>query len=132
MNDPVFDTAFKALTKALQKGNHLSSFSLDEREEIAAALVDAISPELHKDLHRRLDQQTQAVDWIRTIAGGGGPLPSAWSDTWRKRAETAEAAVQRVRGLCDLTINVSVRVDARHQAIDTLAALDQAGEGDHA
>ncbi|MFG3244131.1 hypothetical protein [Streptomyces sp. NPDC048157] len=41
------------------------------------------------------------------------------------RAETAEAAIERVRRLCDLTIGASVRVQAVQQARDTLAALDE-------
>lgn len=51
---------------------------------------------------------------------------------WQERAEEAEAAVARVRRLCDLTIAASVRVEARHQAVDTLAVLDQPKEGNHA
>ncbi|MER6575801.1 hypothetical protein [Nonomuraea sp. NPDC001023] len=43
---------------------------------------------------------------------------------WRERAETAEAAIARVRRLCDLTIKASCRVQAIDQARDTLAALD--------
>ncbi|MFE9317867.1 hypothetical protein ACFYNV_22610 [Streptomyces albidoflavus] len=38
----------------------------------------------------------------------------------------AEAAIERVRRLSELTVAASMRVDARHQAIDTLAALDGA------
>lgn len=41
------------------------------------------------------------------------------------RAEKAEAAVARVRRLCDLTIDASCRVQAIDQARDTLAALDR-------
>jgi hypothetical protein len=41
------------------------------------------------------------------------------------RAEQAEAAIERVRELCVLTIDISVRVHARQQAYDTLAALDE-------
>lgn len=39
-------------------------------------------------------------------------------------AVTTLAAVAEVRRLCDLTISASVRVDAVHQACDTLALLD--------
>ncbi|MEW1895949.1 hypothetical protein [Streptomyces albidoflavus] len=42
------------------------------------------------------------------------------------RLDAAEAALGRVRRLCELTMTASMRVDARHQAIDTLAALDGA------
>lgn len=42
----------------------------------------------------------------------------------RARAEQAEAAVARVRRLCELTIKASCRVQAIDQARDTLAALD--------
>jgi hypothetical protein len=45
--------------------------------------------------------------------------------TWAARARTAEAALDRVRQLCELTIDASIRVDAVHQAHDTLTALDQ-------
>lgn len=61
--------------------------------------------------------------------------PNAW---WRQetgdqlnlfeeavgRMEAAEAAVARVRRLCELTINTSCRVQAIDQARDTIAALD--------
>jgi hypothetical protein len=47
---------------------------------------------------------------------------------WRNRAERAEAAIARVRRLCELTIRTSVRVQAIDQARDTLAALDQPAE----
>lgn len=40
------------------------------------------------------------------------------------RVEQAEAAIARVRKLCELTIAASVRVQAIDQARDTLAALD--------
>jgi hypothetical protein len=43
---------------------------------------------------------------------------------WRERAEKAEAAIARVRRLCELTIAASCRVQAIDQARDTLAALD--------
>ena len=46
---------------------------------------------------------------------------------WRERAESAEAAIARVRRLCELTIAASCRVQAIDQARDTLAALDDAG-----
>ncbi|MGG7613842.1 hypothetical protein ACQ5JZ_31315, partial [Streptomyces sp. ZG43] len=42
------------------------------------------------------------------------------------RLDAAEATIARVRRLCELTVAASMRVDARHQAIDTLAALDGA------
>lgn len=62
--------------------------------------------------------------------------PNAW---WRQEAgdqlnlfeeavgrmEAAEAAIARVRRLCELTINTSCRVQAIDQAQDTLAALDR-------
>lgn len=101
MNDRAFQSAFDALTKALQKGDHLAGFSLTERDEIASALVDAISPALHKDLHERLDRQTRAIEWIRTIAGGGDRLPSEWADPWRKRAEQAETELAAAEDLAD-------------------------------
>jgi hypothetical protein len=44
-------------------------------------------------------------------------------------AVTTQAAVAEVRRLCDMTIAESVRVDAVHQARDTLAALDSITEG---
>lgn len=43
---------------------------------------------------------------------------------WRQRAENAEAAIARVRRLCELTIAASCRVQAIEQARDTLAVLD--------
>lgn len=39
-------------------------------------------------------------------------------------AVAAQAAVAGVRRLCDMTIAASVRVDAVHQALDTLAVID--------
>ncbi|MFF7576840.1 DNA adenine methylase [Streptomyces sp. NPDC008061] len=45
--------------------------------------------------------------------------------TPHSRAEQAEDAIERVRQLCELTITASVRVQARQQALDTLAALDE-------
>jgi hypothetical protein len=44
-------------------------------------------------------------------------------------AVTAQAAVAEVRRLCDMTITGSVRVDAVHQAQDTLAVIDSITEG---
>jgi hypothetical protein len=44
-------------------------------------------------------------------------------------AVTAQAAVAEVRRLCDMTITASVRVDAVHQAQDTLAVIDAITEG---
>lgn len=44
------------------------------------------------------------------------------------RLETAEAAIARVRKLCELTIAHSVRVQAIDQARDTLATLDEPKE----
>jgi hypothetical protein len=49
-------------------------------------------------------------------------------EAWRDRAVQAEAAIARVRRLCELTINASVRVQAIDQARDTLAALDDTQE----
>lgn len=43
------------------------------------------------------------------------------------RVEKAEAAIARVRRLCELTIASSVRVQAIDQARDTLTALDEPG-----
>jgi exosome complex RNA-binding protein Rrp4 len=43
----------------------------------------------------------------------------------RKRVDAADAAIARVRRLCNLTIECSVRADAIDQARDTLAALDR-------
>lgn len=42
-----------------------------------------------------------------------------------KRARKAEAVIARVRRLCELTINTSVRADAIDQARDTLKVLDE-------
>lgn len=47
------------------------------------------------------------------------------ADEHSARAKAAEAAVDRVRRLCHLTINASCRVQAIEQARDTLAALDR-------
>jgi hypothetical protein len=61
--------------------------------------------------------------------GRGDCTPTV--DQWMRqsdRADQAEAAIARVRRLCDLTITTSVRVHAVHQARDTLAALDQPAE----
>lgn len=44
-------------------------------------------------------------------------------------AVTTQAAVAAVRRLCDLTISASVRVDAVHQARDTLAVIDSVTGG---
>lgn len=44
-------------------------------------------------------------------------------------AVTAQAAVAEVRRLCDMTITDSVRVDAVHQAQDTLAVINAITEG---
>ncbi|MGI5196552.1 hypothetical protein ACQEVY_23370 [Streptomyces sp. CA-288835] len=44
------------------------------------------------------------------------------------KAERAEAAIARVRRLCELTITASVRVQAVAQARDTLTALDEPKE----
>ncbi|GAA4626753.1 hypothetical protein GCM10023196_036270 [Actinoallomurus vinaceus] len=41
-------------------------------------------------LAERVERQNQAAEWIRTIAGGGGPLPSNWATPWRERTEKAE------------------------------------------
>ena len=69
------------------------------------------------------------------IAHDRQPYPTAWAyeqvckarDRWQERAESAEAAIARVRRLCELTIAASCRVQAIDQARDTLAALDDAG-----
>jgi hypothetical protein len=45
-----------------------------------------------------------------------------------EQAGKNQAAIARVRRLCDVTIEHSVRVDAVHQAHDTLAALDELEE----
>ncbi|MFD9721077.1 hypothetical protein [Streptomyces sp. NPDC059076] len=42
------------------------------------------------------------------------------------RLEQAEAALERVRRFCEVTVAVSVRVEAVAQARDTLVAIDQA------
>ncbi|WP_405883597.1 hypothetical protein OG747_36450 [Streptomyces sp. NBC_01384] len=49
----------------------------------------------------------------------------AAAGSYAGRAEQAEAAIERVRRLCELTIAASVRVQAVQQARDTLAALDE-------
>ncbi|MFE9812343.1 hypothetical protein [Streptomyces sp. NPDC005548] len=51
--------------------------------------------------------------------------------TARTHAEAVntQAALAAVRRLCDMTIAGSVRVDAVHQAQDTLAAIDSITEG---
>jgi len=48
----------------------------------------------------------------------------AYANEQKQRAERAEAAIARVRRLCEMTIASSVRVQAIDQARDTLAALD--------
>ncbi|MFT9821202.1 hypothetical protein [Lysinibacillus sp. NPDC056185] len=70
-----------------------------------------------------LDAEQQARHF-RTLSGERESYRQAWKDEQKRRA-TAEAAIERVQRLCDLTIAASVRVEAVQQARDTLAALDQ-------
>uniref|UniRef100_UPI001F45F49A hypothetical protein n=1 Tax=Streptomyces sp. NRRL F-5135 TaxID=1463858 RepID=UPI001F45F49A len=54
----------------------------------------------------------------------------AAAGSYAGRAEEAEAAIARVRRLCEMTIACSVRVHAVQQAHDILAILDGTGQPD--
>jgi hypothetical protein len=77
-------------------------------EEAAEVCADVRDAELEQLRARVAELEATPVDW----------------DAQRRRADQAEAAIARVRRLCDLTIAVSIRAGAIDQARDTLAALD--------
>jgi hypothetical protein len=86
-------------------------------DELAAALVAVADYE-------------NRITWDTTCKNCATVLDGAYAET--VRAEKAEAALARVRRLCDLTIAASCRVQAIDQAHDTLAVLELPTKGDEA
>ncbi|MFF8422978.1 hypothetical protein [Streptomyces sp. NPDC015680] len=88
--------------------------------------VDTITSDALDALYEQIDaaQQTELARQLATCdkAFASATIRAARAEA---RAEQAEAAIDRVRRLCDLTIGASVRVQAVQQARDTLAALDE-------
>ncbi|MFD8970512.1 hypothetical protein ACFV0C_36920 [Streptomyces sp. NPDC059568] len=94
----------------------------------ALRIYMAAADEEQRGLRRELEDARRDADYFQGWAdGNGNSLNTALADNARLRAELerAEAAIGRVRYVCDLTITSSVRVQAIDQARDTLAALDR-------
>lgn len=99
-------------------------------DDLRQRLIAAVLPHLPQDWSRE-----QAAIYAARLADVAVTIRDSSVDYWRERAEKAEreaaenqAAIARVRRLCDLTIAASCRVQAVEQARDTLAALDDTPE----
>lgn len=79
-------------------------------------LSSALTPYLRVMRHRHI--------LVRQMLGGLATVRGEEMEILRARAERAEAAIARVRYLCQLTIAASCRVEAIHCAQDVLAELD--------
>lgn len=125
----------------------MSAMADELRQQYAAALAETCR--LHETVdncdrcERRLNAimavRDEELERLRRQAGWHGdcvPI-TKWAEELRdklnavgqrdqttQRAETAEAAIARVRRLCELTIAASCRVQAIEQAQDTLTVLD--------
>lgn len=102
---PVRDAELERLRAEVATADQILAEVQADRDASTARLDFAHQNTL-PDLRRRADSDAETIK------------------RWRKRAETAEAAVEQVRRLCDLTIAHSIRVHAVAQARDTLAAID--------
>ncbi|MEU6222265.1 hypothetical protein [Streptomyces sp. NPDC047042] len=80
-------------------------------------IIGASAAEL---LRNQVEAEMREGDTARAVAAGN----LRHVKTLVPELEQAQAAIARVRRLSEMTIEHSVRVDARHQALDTLQALD--------
>ncbi|MGW4388224.1 hypothetical protein [Streptomyces sp. NPDC004685] len=83
-----------------------------------------------KKQRRRADLAENELHVLRSGLRANGADPTQIQNLWaqirlrNKQWREAKTAIERVRRLCELTIAESIRVDAVHQARDTLVALD--------
>jgi hypothetical protein len=104
-------------------------------EQIARIAVMPVVEAWAAEQTQRAEQAEEAAEQharnTETVARERERYRQAWKDEqkksviWRRRAEQAEAAIARVRRLCEMTIASSCRAQAIDQAHDTLAALDR-------
>lgn len=95
---------------------------VDADAAVAADLAPRVKAAILDGLGAALANGGNLVDWDALAEAAAAQV---MAEILRVRQATpAEAAIARVRRLCELTIAVSVRVDAINQARDTLAALD--------
>lgn len=92
----------------------------EELERLRARLDREISRGIAVDAE--LARQRQRAEHAEGELSSLRDHRARWQ-TEHDRAEQAEATIERVRRLCELTIAVSCRVQAIDQARDTLAAL---------
>jgi len=92
----------------------LANAECEKQPRCVNCMADAVMAVRDEELQRL---RYELEEWH--AAYGEKALPGTMA-----RLRNAEAAVARVRRLCEITIAVSCRVQAIDQARDTLAALD--------
>lgn len=110
----------RALKAAQAKGIKPNSFLRLASKNEAGHEADAVLAVVQAEIRRLADD----LKWSRAELAKA----DAENNAAGKRAERAEAAIERVRRLCELTIASSCRVQAIEQAKDTLRVLDQPKE----
>lgn len=97
---------------------------IDERaHDLARPLIAQAHAEAFDEVKSAQDRQQRAEDLVAELRRQIRVL--------ERQRDELQAAIARVRRLCDLTIAASCRAQAIDQARDTLAALD-GQESDHA
>lgn len=94
----------------------------DGEETVIQDLADAVIAVRDEELQRLRDQAAAHRLQIDDLIGRNSQY-AARAIANGERADKAEAATDRVRRLCEITIAVSVRAHAIEQALDTLDAL---------
>ncbi|NUW06259.1 hypothetical protein G6W47_04860 [Streptomyces sp. CAI-21] len=120
-----------ALLRAGVTGLRRTAGGLQRRSQQQAARIAELEADGQAVLKREAIAQLAAAARAEFAAEQGKSASPAEEIAYHAmglgyRLDAAEAAIERVRRLCELTMAASMRVAARHQAIDTLAALDGA------